>query len=137
MFSPNPYTRRRQQLTASLAAISGVAMVLLLLRGMPLSPPAAGALPTAPQARPDLASFGRVALAPGGEYQVELVGRQVRLREVATQSLMAVQEVPNAQALRFSPDGKEILVHVLRLQSTKLTDDIVRLDGLTGTRLSK
>jgi hypothetical protein len=48
-----------------------------------------------------------------------------------------VQEIPNAQALRFSPDGKEVLVHVLRLQSTKLTDDIVRLDGLTGTRLSK
>ncbi len=142
MFSLNPYTRRRQQLATSLTTISGVAMVLLLLQGVSTPPPTTDALPAMPQASPDLASFGRVALAPGGARQVELIGTQVRLRERATQRLIAVQEVPNAQSLRFSPDGKEVWVRSLQLKAAvqgslpTLSDRIVSLSPTTGKVLT-
>lgn len=133
IFSSNTYTRRRQQKAAAFFSISGVlaAVGLNQVLRAPIVPPQALA-----EATPDLASFGRIALAPSGEVQVELVGRQVRLREVATQRLMTVQEIPNAQAVRFSPDGSKVLVHTLYLQGIKLQDTVIAFDA-RGTWLSK
>ena len=118
----------------ALFALSGIVAALGLVQALraPAMPPQ---MPS--EAAPDLASFGRIALSPSGMYQVELVGRQVRLRETATQSLVAVQDVPSAEGVRFSPDGRKVLVHTLQLQDTKLQDAVIALDVQTGMRLSK
>ena len=134
MFSSNPYTRSRQQKMTVLFALSGIVAALGIVQALraPIMPPQ---MPS--EATPDLASFGRIALAPGGRHQVELVGHQVRLRESATQSLVAVQDVPNAEGVRFSPDGSKVLVHTLQLQGRNLKDAVISLDVRAGLRLSK
>jgi hypothetical protein len=134
MFSTNPYTRRRQQKTAALFVVSGVFAAVGLVQALR----APTALPqTRLETAPDLASFGKIALAPGSIYQVELVGHQVRLRDFADQRLVAVQDVPSAQGVRFSSDGSKVLVHTLQLQGVKLQDAVISLDVRTGLQLSK
>ena len=134
MFSTNPYTRRRQQKTAVLFVVSGVLAAVGLVQALraPIALPQ-----THLETAPDLASFGKIALAPSGIYQLELVGHQVRLRHFADQRLVAVQDVPSAQGVRFSSDGSKVLVHTLQLQGVKLQDAVISLDVRTGLQLSK
>nr|WP_309691802.1 hypothetical protein [Armatimonas sp.] len=135
MFSINSYTRRRQQVVALVAALSGVLVAVLL-----------GSLPRQAQhlrPRPkeiSRASFGRIALSPDGTRQVELIGGHVIFRDRATQQLLAVYTDNNIKAVRFTPGGSEVLIHVLRTQKTpgtellQLSDHVIVLDPLTGQK---
>jgi hypothetical protein len=141
MFSTNPYTRRRQQKTAALFVVSGVLAAVGLVQALRAQP----ALRHLPQLRhttqrvtPNLASFGRVALSPDGTREVEFKGDTVYLRDRKTQLLIGMRTVGTAQGVRFSPDGKELLVHQLLIQRQPgaamgtLSDQIRVLDGFTA-----
>lgn len=135
-FSPNPYTRRRQQLATGLAAVSGITLALVL--GSPLR-----LRPRAVAPRPNLlstASFGQVALSPDGTREVAFKGGQVVLRDRNTGKPLALYRDSSIQGVRFTPGGSDVLVHVLRMRRVpgqalaQLSDHVMVLDPITGQK---
>lgn len=136
LFSPNPYTRRRQQAVAGLAAVSGVVVALTLVSSLRSRP-----RPSAPKTVAlDPASFGQVALSPDGTRQVELRSGHVVLRDRQTQLPVAVFSENNIKGARFTPGGNDVLVHVLKQrvvpgqELAQLTDHVIVLDPVTGQK---
>ena len=135
MFSPNPYTRRRQQAITAIAALSGIAAALLLVN-LPQLPKRS----VAPKQTIALASFGQVALSPDGTRQIEFKAGQVVLRDRATQQPLAIFKDVNIKGVRFTPGGSEILLHTLQAQNTPgsalpvLADHVIVLDPITGQK---
>ena len=134
MFSPNPYTRHRQQKATALFVASGVLAAVSVSHSLlPADQPVPVAYPLVSSA-----SFGRVALSHDGTRQVEFSGQRVVFRDRTTQQPLALYNFNNIQGVRFTPDGNDVLIHVLRTRRAPgtelalLSDDILVLDPATG-----
>ena len=138
MFSPNPYTRRRQQKATVVFVASGVIAAVGISKALRTPRPSA----TLTKQAFSVASFGAITVSPDQQWQAELrTDGTIVIRQRHNLEPRAIVTLANSKGIRFSPDSTALLVHTLQFlpqegarvrKLRKLEDHLLVLEPATG-----